>query len=786
MHLDALLADLAIVFFAGVLAVLGLGRLGLPPVVGLLMAGLLIGPKALSLVDDPHTIEVMAELGVALLLFTIGLEFSLDRLRRIGRLVAVGGTLQVGLTVGAAALAALALGSSLSAGVFWGYLGAVSSTAIVLRVLADRGEMNAPHGRFVVGVLIYQDLCIVPMMLTLPLLSGQGASWAALGLVLSKAAAVVLGVVLSARLVVPRLLGLAARARSREVFVLSALLIATAVAWATATMGLSIALGAFLAGIVVAETDFVHQVQTEVGPFRDALASLFFVSVGMLLDPRVLLERPAAVAGLVLLLVGGKLVLAALAVLIMRFPARVALLSGVALAQVGEFSFVLLKAGEGLGLIGAEDAATFLAATVVTMMTAPLLVAWSPRIAAGARLLRPLERLLAIRPAEGAEAPVEKPLRDHVVIAGLGLGGRTLMASLDAAGLPYVGLELNPETVIAERAQGRDVRYGDATSLEVLEHVAHIAHARQVALLLSDVGAARRAAQVIHDRYPQVPILLRVHRLERDALGTDLPGVQVIAEDHETAVEIVERVLRQSGNAGALAADRVQAAREARGPDGRPAASPARLAIDLHTQVLTVQEGDWAVGRSAEDLQLRARTGALAVAQVRAGEVHPTPPAAFAVGDAIFLMGNRAQLEDALRLLGAGPGGEPAADLAATKPIEPGPAAPPATPASLAYGLALAMPLIATGVLAFLHVTLGIPVLMLYAFAVTLPALLGGRGPALVAALSSFTLANMVFIEPVGELTLERRILPLALLCGLPAVMAALLHRRGHTLRRFR
>jgi CPA2 family monovalent cation:H+ antiporter-2 len=653
MHLDALLADLAIVFFTGVVAVLLLARVGLPPVVGLLAAGLVIGPSALALVDDVHTIELMAELGVALLLFTIGLEFSFDRLRRIGRLVAVGGALQVGLTVGAATLGGLAVGLTASQGVFWGYLAAVSSTAIVLRLLADRGELDAPHGRFVIGVLIFQDLCIVPMMLTVPLLAGADASAWDLAKVLGQAAGVVVAVVLGARQVVPRLLGYAATARSREVFVLTALFVATSVAWATAALGLSIALGAFLAGIVVAETEFVHQVLSEVSPFRDALASLFFVSIGMLLDPTVLWAHPAAVSGLVLLLVGGKLALSALAVLLMRFPARVALLSGVALAQVGEFSFVLLRSGEAAGLVSPDAAATFLAASVVTMVTAPLLVANSPRLAAGAALLRPLERLLAVQPEAPSEAA--PPPHDHVVVAGLGLGGRTLLSALEAAGVAYVALELNPETVIAERAAGRNVRYGDATSADVLDHVAHVGSARQVVLLLSDPEAAHRAATLVRRRYPHVPVLLRVHRQERTAGATGLPGVEVIAEDHETALEIVERVLRRAGTEGALVAASLSAARSARDEAGERLAPPTRMLAGLQVQAVSVSASDWATGHSLASLALPNR--ALVVAWARDGEVHPAPDAHEPIrpGDTLYLVGSLATLSAAARHLAVGP-----------------------------------------------------------------------------------------------------------------------------------
>jgi CPA2 family monovalent cation:H+ antiporter-2 len=652
MHLDALLADLAIVFFAGVVAVLVVGRVGLPPVIGFLLAGLAIGPSAMGLVDDVHTIEVMAELGVALLLFTIGLEFSFDRLRRIGRYVVVGGGLQVGLTVLASVLGAWALGRSASEGVFWGYLAALSSTAIGLRLLADRGEVDAPHGRFVVGVLIFQDLCIVPMMLTMPLLAGEGASWGALGWALGQAAAVVVGVVLGARLVVPKLLGLAAGAGSRDVFVLTALLVATAVAWATASLGLSMALGAFLAGVVIAETEFVHQVASEVAPFRDALASLFFVSVGMLLDPAVAWAQPWTVLGLAALLIAGKLWVAVHAVMFMRFPGRVAMLSGLALAQVGEFSFVLLKAGEANGLASSEAARIFLASSVVTMIAAPLLVAFSPRLAAGAALLRPLERLLAVAADDAAEAADER-LHDHVVVAGLGLAGRTLMRGLAEAGVPYVGVELDPDVVIRRRQEGFHVRYGDVTSAEVLEHVAHVGGARLVVLLLSDSEAARRAATVLRARYPALPLVARVHRLDRDGAAWRLPGVQLIAEDHEAAVEVLERVLRGVGAAGEVVAAAVGAARASRDPAGAPVVSATHVPAAFHARSITVAAGHAAVGRSLADLHLRARCGATVVALSRDGAVRgaPDPHDPLLAGDTLVLVGADEALERAARCL---------------------------------------------------------------------------------------------------------------------------------------
>lgn len=651
MDLHHMLRDLMVIFFAGVVSVLLLRRVGLSPVVGFLAAGIAVGPHGLGLVSDPHAVEVIAELGVALLLFTVGLELSLDRLRRIGRLVAVGGSLQVGLTTLGGVGLAMALGASWQEGVFWGFLAALSSTAIVLRELGDRGEVHAPHGRLVVGVLIFQDLCIVPMMLAVPLLAGTGGSVGEVALAMGKAALVVAAVVGLALKVVPWLLERVARTRNREIFLLTVLALAAAVAWATASLGLSLALGAFLAGIVVSETEYVHQALSEVTPFRDALASLFFVSVGMLLDLGVVAQGPGFALAIVGILLLGKGALVTLAVLLMRFPARVAVMSGLALAQVGEFSFVLLRSGQDAGLIAPQLAAQFLAASVVTMGLAPILLGLSPRLSAGARLLRPLERLLAVRPVE--EVPAAEPvLRDHVILAGLGLGGRTLAMALEAAKVPYIAVELNPETVIRERALGRRVVYGDVTSLEVLEHVLHASRARQVALLLSDMEATRRASSILRGRYPDLPVLARIQRLEFDLHGFE-PGVQVLAEDQEAAVEVVERVLRGSGVAGGVVAGLVNAARAVRSEGGVPSLPPVGVAGAFALEAHTVGRDDAAVGHSLASLNLRAQAGALAVALARGESVQPAPPpdAQLRVGDVLFLAGTREQLVAAVVLL---------------------------------------------------------------------------------------------------------------------------------------
>lgn len=649
MHGFGFLTDLAVIFVTAVGVVLALGRLGLPSVVGFLVAGVLVGPAGLGLVGDVEQVGVLAEVGVALLLFTIGLEFSLDRLARIWRYVVLGGGLQVLLTVGGAAAFAVAMGETPAHGVFWGYLVALSSTAIVLRTLADREETAAPHGRFIIGVLIFQDLCVVPMMLSMPVLAGQGGGAGHVALTLAKAVVVVGGVLVLARRVVPFLLARVAGLFRRELFLLTVLSLAIVVASLTASVGLSLALGAFLAGVAVADTDFVHQAHQEVGPFRDTFASLFFVSVGMLLEPLTLVDRAPAVLGVFLLLVLGKFFLATVAGLLMRFPARVAVTAGAGLAQVGEFSFVLLRSGQGMGLIEDEQARVFLAASVLSMIAAPLAVAMSPRIAAGARLLRPLERILTVRPIDEGETQ-ETRLEGHVVVAGLGTGGRIVANALDAARVPYVVVDLDPALVSTERAAGRVVRFGDIASPEVLVHVAEAERARMLVLLLSDVDAGRRAARTARQLFPDLPIVLRMHRLRAGGGVAELHDIDVVSEDYETSLEITERILHRLGTAGAVVREVISASRQARAADGRPAVKPSLLLQTLALEGITIRDGDRLAGRTVEDCGLRQATGATIVAIGHADGVisNPNPRDRLNDGDTVFLLGSPEQLANAL------------------------------------------------------------------------------------------------------------------------------------------
>jgi CPA2 family monovalent cation:H+ antiporter-2 len=549
------LADLLVVFAVTAVVVFLFGQARLPSVVGLLVSGVLVGPYGLSLVADVETVKLLAEIGVVVLLFTVGLEFSISRLVVMLPLMARIGLPQI---VGTTLLVTLAtwwyLGTAAQA-VFAGLLVAMSSTAIVLKLLADRGETGTPHGRIAVAVLLLQDLLVVVAMLAVPLLADAAGTQPGPAAPAHAAAhsaplfanpvasivaglVVVAGVLVAGRRIVPAVLHEVVRQRNRELFLITIVLVCLGTAAITAQVGLSLALGAFLAGLSLAESEYGHQAFTEVLPFRDTLASLFFVSVGMLLDIRFLVANAPLVGATVVAIVIAKILVTAVPAWLAGFPVRTSLLAGAGIAQVGEFSFVLGSRGAEAGLLDAGDYQTFLAAAVVTMAATPVVTATLPGLLERlARAVGWARRLLEMPIEQGGPA-----LADHVVIAGFGLNGRNLAAALGEFGVPHVILELNPETVRRERLAGRDIRYGDCTRAAVLAH-ASLERARAYVIAISDPASTRRSVQIAREIAPAVRILVRTEHLaevdELESLGAD----DVIPAEFETALALFDRVL---------------------------------------------------------------------------------------------------------------------------------------------------------------------------------------------------------------------------------------------------
>ncbi|MFT3928018.1 MAG: cation:proton antiporter [Myxococcales bacterium] len=665
-----LLDELAIVAGLAVAVTVILSRLRLPTVAGLLAAGALAGPFGLQLVKSVHAIEVLAEVGVVLLLFSIGLEFSLGRLRDIFRQVALGGALQVGLTTAAAAGVAVALGESWARGIFYGFVFSLSSTAIVLRALSERRELDAPHGRFIVGTLIFQDLCVVPMVLIVPLLGSGAAQDAgeAIAFAMGKAALVVVCLVALARFIVPTILDWVDASRSREVFLLAILALCIGTAWLTSLVGLSLALGAFLGGMVVADTEYSHRAMGDILPLRDAFVSLFFVSLGMLFDVQVVLQKPLLVGLLLLGFLLAKGFLATLAAMAMRFPSRVAWLSGVGLAQFGEFGFVLAQLGEQSGVVESSALGPLLAAGIASMFLTPLLVRAAPHVTAGERLLAPLERLIGVRAIDEADQPgtQHSRLHDHVVIVGYGVAGRFAAQTLAACNVPFVVLELNADNVRSGKQEGLPIYYGDATSSEALGH-AHLEGAKLLVLLMNDPQAALRVVDTARRVAPQVPVLMRTHYLRERQLLMKVGAHDIVAEEVEGAVEVIARMLRRIEVPRNVIEERIRNVRSETQTTERKQTVPRTPLRDLRgldelkIESALVREQSAAVGKSAVTLHLRGKTGALVVGVKRGARLlkDPDPHVPFQAGDVVYLVGNSEAIRQAFALFdqdSTGPG----------------------------------------------------------------------------------------------------------------------------------
>jgi CPA2 family monovalent cation:H+ antiporter-2 len=521
------LRDLVVLFGVAIVAVFVVTRLRLPSVAGFIAAGIVIGPGGLGLIGSARDVEVLADLGVVLLLFGIGLELSFERLRALARAIFVGGTLQVCATTAIATAVAHASGRPLSESLVIGMIVSSSSTAIVLAALHGHGQLDAPHGRFLLGVLLFQDLAIVPMISAIPILGGDQGPWSVLFAV-AKALAIVLSVGLLATSVVPRLLRAVARTGQRDLFVLTTLVICLGTAWAVSAVGVSLALGAFLGGAAVARTGYRHQVVADLVPFREVFAAIFFVSVGMLLEPAYVWSHAGLVVGIALAIVLGKGVVVAGVCAVMRSPIRVASIASIALAHVGEFAFVLGRTAQSSGAISAEAARPLLAAGTLSILGAPLLFAVG---------LRSVRRSGA-RPTIDRERPADA---SEVVIAGYGLAGQALAKELRRRGVRYRILELDVESVRKARRAGEPAAFGDVTRPDVLVHVG-IAWARELFVLLNDPEAADRAVRVARAIAPELHITVRARHV-RERHGFIVAGAtDVIVVEEQTAGELLRRL----------------------------------------------------------------------------------------------------------------------------------------------------------------------------------------------------------------------------------------------------
>jgi len=534
-----LLPDLLLLLGAGVGIALVLQRFKLPTILGFLLTGVCIGPGGLGWFHSTEAISPISELGVMLLLFVIGMELSISQLVRIRKTVFVGGSLQVGLTFLATAGIAALWGLSGPEAMFMGCLFSLSSTAVVLKMLQDRNEMTTTHGRNALGILIFQDLIVVPMMLAVPFLAGDGGPWmpALSGLLLKSLGAFAL-TYLGGRFLVPWMFHRIARTHSKELFLLGTVLVCLAFSALTEASGLSLALGAFLAGLVISDSVYSHQATSVVLPFRELFSSIFFISIGMMLDISFVWEH----LGSILLLVGGVLLakstITSFSMRLLHYPPATAWLTGLALFQVGEFAFVLSQVGMAHGLLQTETHQTFLAVSILTLMLTPVLFLRSGSITR--HLLPPAG---AQRHPDATFSPnPESELENHLIIIGFGLNGTHLAHAAQAQSIPFAVLEIDPDLVRKNRALGLPIHFGDGTDVHVLQGLTP-EKAQAIVIAISQPEATRTIIRNIRQLAPSVYLIVRTRYVremeELIALGAD----EVVPEEFETAVEIFSRVL---------------------------------------------------------------------------------------------------------------------------------------------------------------------------------------------------------------------------------------------------
>ena len=625
-------------------------RLKLPEIAGFLVVGAIAGPGSLGLISDTASVLSVAEIGVIILLFEIGLELPMEKVRSLWRSALLAGGVQVALTVALVAGGAVALGLALVDALVLGGLIAISSTALVMRLLSERGQLNSPHGQLAISILIFQDLSVVPLLLIIPILAGSGGSGGLeLGMTVVRIVAALAFVFLTVRFAVPRVLERVALLRSPDLFSLLALLLVLGSAFIAEELGLTLAVGAFLAGMAASASPYSSQLFSEVVPLRGVMLGIFFTAVGMLFEPaKAVALAPQILGYLAAAVLLKSVVIAGISSLLLRRDARTGVMAGMSLAQTGEFSFVMLAAATGAGLLSDSLQQVVIAGSILSLIATPGLMRIAPRIADW--FASGVEQL-------GSRNRNEAPEAGHVIVAGHGLGGQTLIRLLRSLDTPYIAIDANAEAVAEARARGENIVFGDATRPLVLQRLG-VAEAKLIAIVISDPVATRSAVVRARSLAPDTPILARTRYVrEVDALY-DAGATVVVAEEFEGSLEVASQTLELfSIPVGAIRtftdALREEGYGAIRGsPHARIDPWLTELLQEVSTQWIEVPD-DFEGAPTLASVGIRERTGANIVGVDRDGVMTANPPPVFQLeaGDRLLVIADVEQLRQLTELL---------------------------------------------------------------------------------------------------------------------------------------
>lgn len=656
---DMILREIVVLFILSIIVVLVCLRFRLPSIVGFLLTGVLCGPSALGLIPSPEAVDTMADVGVAFLMFSIGMELSGKELVRLKKPLFLGGSSQVLLTMAFVFLLTF-WWSGPRLGIVYGCMVTLSSTAIVLSILQQKALTESPQGQVCLAVLIFQDLAIVPMVLIFPLLAGGlELDTNSMIFAVGKGILVIGGILLFGKYLLHRLMFSVVSTRSRELMLMTTLGLCLAVALITSWLGLSLALGAFLAGLMMAESEYSLNTLESIMPFKEVFSSIFFISVGMLLDVRFFLTHLPVISLCAAAIIIAKILMVVPAVRILNYSMRTALLAAFSLAQVGEFSFVLAKSALGLDLISNDAYQIFLASSILTMVLTPLLIGMAPK-ATGKILRRPhMQTAEAAADDCGEHDDADsyngiirdgRQLKDHLIIIGFGIGGQIMAHGAKSCGIPYIISEMNPTTVEKYRAT-EPIRHGDASFPLVLEHLG-AATARALAILTSDPAGSRAIIANARAMNPSLHIIVRTRFLGNLDSYKEVGANEVIPEEFETSLEVFARVLnhylvpRQTIDQYVSAIRRENYGMQRRlGMGG----SIMDSLPDLQLVAYAVEEGSPLAGKTIAEAALRKEHGVTAAGVRRGDAINNNPDAQtrLLAGDIVYLLSTQEALSKA-------------------------------------------------------------------------------------------------------------------------------------------
>lgn len=649
MHDLSALQDVLILLVLALLNAWLFSLLRQSPIVGYLTTGLLVGPYGLHLIKGVHEVEMVAEVGVVLLLFTIGLEFSFKRIVRLKKLLVSAGTTQVVATSVAVACGTYLLGEPPVTAIVLGMAMALSSTAIVLKLLLERGEIDSAHGRIALAILLFQDICVILFIVALPLLGSQSGGFSVWAI--GKSALILGGLYLFVRHFLKPLLRGILKTRAPELFRLTILALVLGTAWITAHAGLSLALGAFLAGLALAESDSSHQVMADIIPFRDVFLAVFFISVGMLVDIRLWISNWWAVLIGIILLSLAKTIAGTLAGLASRYPLQTALVAGLLTFQVGEFSFILMAQARTLNLIPVQTYQLTLSIIALSMMLTPLMF----------RLAQPLSLRLAGLFGWCDSGPVSDDqertanLEGHVIIAGYGLSGRNVARALREMRLPYIHIEMNGEVVRHARQSGEIIIHGDATAPAVLEG-AGIHKARAMVLAINDPSALARAVPTARELNPDLYIVARTHYVTNIETLLTSGADDIITDEFGAGLEMTAFLLKELRVSEGrvlkiLSSLRDEHQRRYKKHDSQPTKLTGYLSVldGGEIEILAVPDDSPCIGKTLAELNFRVATGTTVMGVIRNERVIYSPAAELRLetGDTLMLLGDAEDFDHA-------------------------------------------------------------------------------------------------------------------------------------------